>query len=159
MFRCLIVIILSTVSQIDWVRFNGPKRSNQIPSLEEDLKMLKVLMKSEGSGSFSANNDTMEQLPNTLSVSFRSLVGHQIVHALKDRVACSTGSACHALPASHESLAYAPSEVLVAVGVDPLFGTGTIRVSFGRFSSEEEVERAAETIAETVLNMWREKTL
>lgn len=72
-------------------------------------------------------------------------------------MACSTGSACHALPASHSSNVYTPSEVLLAMGVDAVYGVGTIRVSLGRFSTEEEIDRAAETIASTVLAMWREK--
>jgi cysteine sulfinate desulfinase/cysteine desulfurase-like protein len=45
--------------------------------------------------------------------------------------------------------------VLRAMGVDPEWGMGTLRRSVGRYSTQEEVEKAVRAIAaRTVLCLW-----
>jgi cysteine sulfinate desulfinase/cysteine desulfurase-like protein len=148
---------------------NGPVRSNTIQTLEEDLKMLKVLVKKDGNSSklttsSSTADDMIEQLPNTVSVAFKNLVGHEIVHNLANKVAISAGSACHSVDLSVSSASaptslYTPSEVLQAIGISSEYGVGTIRISFGRYSTEEEAHQTATEIATTVTKMWQEKNL
>ena len=60
-----------------------------------------------------------------------------------EEICCSTGSACtsESVDASH---------VLYAIGVDPVDLHGSIRFSFGRFNTEEEVNRAVEMIKTSV---------
>lgn len=60
-----------------------------------------------------------------------------------DEICCSTGSACtsESVDASH---------VLYAIGVDPVDLHGSIRFSFGRFNTEEEINRAVDMIKESV---------
>jgi cysteine desulfurase len=58
-------------------------------------------------------------------------------------VAASSGSAC-------STGAVEPSHVLVAMGVARDLALGTIRFSFGRESSMQEVERAAEVVPAVV---------
>lgn len=60
-----------------------------------------------------------------------------------DEICCSTGSACtsESVDASH---------VLYAIGVDPVDLHGSIRFSFGRFNTEEEVNRAVDMIKASV---------
>jgi cysteine desulfurase len=60
------------------------------------------------------------------------------------QVACSTGSACH-----HGSL----SDVMKAIGSDPTYAFGTLRLSVGRHSTTEEMERAAHHIAQAVIRL------
>ena len=54
-------------------------------------------------------------------------------------VAASTGSACHEGKVSQ-------SPVLCAMGVPPEVGKGAVRLTVGRFTTEEEVDRAAELL-------------
>jgi cysteine desulfurase len=58
-------------------------------------------------------------------------------------VAVSTGAACAAG-------AVEPSHVLRAMGLHPERVQGSLRLSLGRFTTEDEIERAANAIAEAV---------
>ncbi|MGE4318908.1 MAG: cysteine desulfurase family protein [Deferribacterales bacterium] len=63
-----------------------------------------------------------------------------------DEICCSTGSACtsESVDASH---------VLYAIGVDPVDLHGSIRFSFGRFNTEEEINRAVDMIKDSVTRL------
>jgi cysteine desulfurase len=54
-------------------------------------------------------------------------------------VAASPGSACHEGKASQ-------SPVLCAMGVRPEVGKGAVRLTVGRFSTEAEVDQAADLL-------------
>ena len=79
------------------------------------------------------------RLPNTLSVAFPGVDANRLLGRLSDRVAASAGAACH-------SNRVAVSHVLAAMGLDSQTALSTIRLSVGRFTSEEEVDRAADVI-------------
>src|SRR5690348_3931891 len=79
------------------------------------------------------------RLPNTLNVNFVGHVGAELLAAVPE-VAASTGSACHEGKVSQ-------SPVLCAMGVPPELGRGAVRLSVGRFTTEDEVDRAAEALA------------
>jgi cysteine desulfurase len=76
------------------------------------------------------------RLPNTLSVAFPGVVAEELLDRLADEVAASAGAACHAGAAT-------VSHVLAAMDVDPELARGTVRLSIGRFTTDEEIERAA----------------
>ena len=76
-----------------------------------------------------------DRLPNTLSVSFPGVHGHELLARIPELCA-STGSACH-------SEAEAVSPTLAAMGVSAEQARGTIRLSLGWHSTEDEVDRAA----------------
>ena len=78
------------------------------------------------------------RLPNTLNVSFVGHLGGELL-AKTPSVAASTGSACH------EGIVKL-SPVLRAMGVEPEIGKGAVRLSVGRFTTEEEIDRAAEAL-------------
>jgi cysteine desulfurase len=84
-----------------------------------------------------------ERLPNTLLVSFPGIPGHELLEALPE-IAASTGSACHAG-------SDAPCASLLAIGVPPDEAIGPVRLSLGRGTTVEEIERAAELFAQA----WR----
>jgi cysteine desulfurase len=86
------------------------------------------------------------RLPNTLSVALPGVHAHRLLERLGDRVAASPGSACHAdkVQVSH---------VLAAMGVDAATALSTIRLSVGRFTTEDEVDRAADLILAEVARM------
>lgn len=84
------------------------------------------------------NGHPEKRLPNTLNVNFAGWIGADLLQAVPE-IAASTGSACHE---GHVSL----SPVLSAMKVPPEMGRGAVRLSVGRFTTEEEVDRAAEAL-------------
>jgi cysteine desulfurase len=75
------------------------------------------------------------RLPNTLSVSFPGVIGQELLARVPELCA-STGSACHS-----ETEAISPT--LAAMGVASESARGTIRLSLGWNTAEDDVERAA----------------
>lgn len=84
------------------------------------------------------NGHPDERLPNTLNVSFAGQVGAEILEKMPG-VAASTGSACH-------SGLVELSPVLRAMGVSPEVGSGAIRFSLGRATSESEIDAVIERL-------------
>src|SRR5207249_3015533 len=84
------------------------------------------------------NGHPEQRLPNTLNVSFVEHVGWELLQAVPE-IAASTGSACHEGKVTQ-------SPVLCAMGVPPEIGRGAVRLSVGRFTTEEEIDRAAAAI-------------
>lgn len=85
------------------------------------------------------NGHPTERLPNTLNVSFSGVVGADLL-AQTPEIAASTGSACH--EGSGEL-----SGVLKAMGTSREQGFGAVRLSLGRFTTVEQIDRAAEVLA------------
>lgn len=88
------------------------------------------------------NGHPEKRLPNTLNVSFVGQIGADILQQVKE-VAASTGSACH------EGLVTC-SPVLQAMGIPPKIAQGAVRLSVGRFTTEEEIDRAARAFSSTL---------
>ena len=86
-----------------------------------------------------AHGDPKHRLPNTLSVAFPGHDASGLLDSLADELAASAGSACH-------SGATMISYVLNAMGVEAEIARATVRLSVGRFTTEEEIDRAAELI-------------
>jgi cysteine desulfurase len=78
------------------------------------------------------------RLPNTLNVNFVGHIGEDLLTEVPG-IAASTGSACHAGLVT-------VSPVLKAMGVPEQLARGAVRLSVGRFTTEEEVDRAAEQL-------------
>ncbi len=79
-------------------------------------------------------NDEDKCLPGTLNVSFPSAEGESILLYLDlEGIEVSTGSAC-------ASGSLEPSYVLLAAGLDVELAHGSIRFSFGRYNTKEDVE-------------------
>lgn len=84
------------------------------------------------------------RLPNTLSVAFQGVEAAEILARLGDTVAASAGAACHEGGA-------VLSHVLWAMGIEPEIARSTLRLSVGRFTSEEDLEIGARRIADAAL--------
>ena len=80
-----------------------------------------------------------DRLPNTLSVAFPGRDAGALLGGLGEDLAASAGSACH-------SGATMISYVLQAMGVEPELARATVRLSLGRFTTEEEIDHAVELI-------------
>lgn len=92
----------------------------------------------EGMEAVTVNGDLEQRLPNNLNISFAYVEGESLLMSLKD-LAVSSGSAC-------TSASLEPSYVLRALGMDDELAHSSIRFSFGRFTTEEEVDYAVEQI-------------
>lgn len=90
------------------------------------------------------NGHLDERLPNTLHVSFPGVSGRTLLSDAADIVAASVGSACH-------SEYDAVSGVLAAMGFDAARAAGAVRLSVGRMTTEEEIDRAADGLVAS----WR----
>jgi len=84
------------------------------------------------------HGDPEHRLPNTLSVGFPGLEADSILSELTD-VAASAGAACHAD-------GVVVSAVLEAMRVPTEIAMGTIRLSVGRPTTDQEVDKAVEAI-------------
>ena len=88
------------------------------------------------------------RFPGNLNLSFPGVAAEALIEAMPE-LAVSTGSAC-------TSASVEPSYVLRALGLPEARAKGGIRVGFGRFTSDEEVARAAEIMIEAVLRLRAE---
>ncbi|TWH76681.1 cysteine desulfurase IscS [Azomonas agilis] len=88
-------------------------------------------------------NGSMEaRVPHNLNLSFNFVEGESLIMALKD-LAVSSGSAC-------TSASLEPSYVLRALGRNDELAHSSIRFTFGRFTTEEEIDYAAAKVCEAV---------
>jgi cysteine desulfurase len=88
------------------------------------------------------NGSFDERYPGNLNVSFAFVEGESLLMSLKD-LAVSSGSAC-------TSASLEPSYVLRALGLNDEMAHSSIRFSFGRFTTEEEVDYAAAQVRTAV---------
>lgn len=82
-------------------------------------------------------------LPNTLSVAFEKVSAHALASFINNDVLISTGSACH----SGETTI---SAVLQAMNLDFRTAAATVRISTGKWTTEEEIDIAVEVLVNAV---------
>jgi cysteine desulfurase len=90
------------------------------------------------------NGDAQKRIPQNANISFHHVEGESItLHLDMYGIAVSTGSACfsRSLEASH---------VMMAIGGDHERAHGSIRFTFGRYNTMEEVDLVVETLAKIV---------
>ncbi len=105
-----------------------------MPRIRELRERLHQRLAAEVAG-LKLNGHPLERLPNTLNVSFPGVDGEMLLSRTPE-VAASTGSACHAGRTE-------PSAVLLAMGLQRDVALGAVRISLGKFTSEDDVDRAA----------------
>jgi cysteine desulfurase len=88
------------------------------------------------------NGDWEHRVAGNLNLSFFGVEGEGLMMALKD-LAVSSGSAC-------TSNSLEPSYVLRALGVGDELAHSSLRISFGRMTTQEDVEYAAKRVIEAV---------
>ncbi|WP_312358176.1 IscS subfamily cysteine desulfurase [Stutzerimonas balearica] len=107
----------------------------------------RFLRKVEALEELYVNGSMTARVPHNLNLSFNYVEGESLIMALKD-LAVSSGSAC-------TSASLEPSYVLRALGRNDELAHSSIRFSFGRFTTEEEIDYAASKVCEAV-NKLRE---
>ncbi|WP_458863114.1 cysteine desulfurase NifS [Acidaminobacterium chupaoyuni] len=118
-------------------------------SMEEENLRLRKLQKKLIAGLLAIpqvilTGDPENRLPGTTSVCISAIEGESLVLYLDMNGICSsTGSAC-----STGSLD--PSHVLMAIGLKHEVAHGSLRLSLGRFTTEEQVDYILETVPKVV---------
>jgi cysteine desulfurase len=92
------------------------------------------------------NGDQDRKVPNIVNVSFEDVSANSLIIALRNEVAFSSGSACNsgAVEASH---------VLRSMGIEGDRLYGAVRISFGRYTTIEEIAWAGQRICEEVMRL------
>ena len=91
------------------------------------------------------NGSEISRVPGNLNLSFAYVEGESLMMGIKN-LAVSSGSAC-------TSASLEPSYVLKALGVEEELAHTSLRIGFGRFTTENEVKYATETIVSEVMRL------
>ena len=91
------------------------------------------------------NGDMENRVPHNLNVSFNYVEGESLIMAIKD-IAVSSGSAC-------TSASLEPSYVLRALGRSDELAHSSIRFTFGRFTTEEDIDFTIQLIKDKVAKL------
>jgi cysteine desulfurase NifS/selenium donor protein len=89
------------------------------------------------------NGHATKRLPNTLSISFANIEANTLLSEIEDLVAASAGAACHT-----DEIDLSPT--LQAMQVPLEYAMGTLRLSTGKTTSAENIDRAVEVITDAV---------
>lgn len=89
------------------------------------------------------NGDFSNRLSGNLHISIPDIPNSAVIARTRDRLAISTGAAC-------SSGVESPSHVLQALGLSEEMMDGALRIGIGKFTTDEEIERAAEISIATV---------
>ena len=91
------------------------------------------------------NGDPAHRLPHLTNVSFPYVEGESLIMGVKE-LAVSSGSAC-------TSASLEPSYVLKSLGLGDELAHSSIRFSLGRWTTEEEIDFAADKLVHEVLRL------
>ncbi len=121
-----------------------PEEMPRLARLRDELwQQLKVIP------GIDLNTDFAHAAANYLNVSIADVDGEALLHALPG-LALSMGSAC-------TSAQYTPSHVLKAIGVSDALAMSTLRMTIGRFTSEDEILSASMAIKNAVLHLRQDR--
>ncbi|WP_018416807.1 IscS subfamily cysteine desulfurase [Teredinibacter turnerae] len=104
-----------------------------------------------GLSGWQVNGSMDHRVAGNANVSFSGVDGEALLMSLRD-LAVSTGSAC-------TSFSVEPSYVLKVIGVSDALAHSSIRFSFGRYTTEDDVDFAAQTVCDTVSKLRGEPSI
>ena len=118
--------------------------------MESDNKRISILRDKLWNGLNSIeeiylNGDMDQRIPGNLNVSFNFVEGESLIMAIKD-MAVSSGSAC-------TSASLEPSYVLRALGRSDELAHSSLRISIGKYTTEEEIDYSVSLIKEAVAKL------
>lgn len=123
-----------------WLEQGGPAEMSATRDRMEDA----ILRAVDGTG---VNGLRATRVPNTTSIYFDHAEGEALVIALDLKgLSVSSGAAC-------SSGAIEPSHVLLAMGLSAERARGSLRISMGKQTTNEEVDFAIQVIPETVARL------
>jgi len=118
--------------------------------MADDLKRTKVLHQRLLSGlqnleQVFVNGHLTQRVPHNLNISFNFVEGESLIMGIKG-LAVSSGSAC-------TSASLEPSYVLRALGRSDELAHSSLRMTFGRWTTEAEIDFAVDTIKHNVAKL------
>ena len=118
--------------------------------MEEDNKKIKKLRDMLWDGlkdmeEIYLNGDLNQRIPGNLNISFNFVEGESLIMAIKD-IAVSSGSAC-------TSASLEPSYVLRALGREDELAHSSIRMTIGKYTTEEEILHTVELLKKSVAKL------
>ncbi len=109
-------------------------RDYYFSQIEKNIKNIKI------------NGDLDNRLVGNANISFKGINGSELLFKLDEAGICaSAGSACSTSNPE-------PSHVLTAIGLDKDFLDGTLRVSFGKDNTKEDIDYLVEKMKEIIIN-------
>lgn len=117
-------------------------RAHQSALRDQLLAGLKAIPNAHINGYLTEDFDSTPHLPGIVSVSFSNVDGKFLIPSLRG-VACSTGSAC-------SSKELKPSYILTEIGLSDELARASLRLSIGRFNTQEDITTALDVITKTV---------
>lgn len=131
-------LIIGLARAVEYSLQNLEKEAGRQQQLRDQLE--KGLLQIE----LAVSNNTSElRLPNTCNISFPYVDGEKLLTTLGGKLAVSNGSACN-------SASVEPSHVLLAMGVERSMAYASLRLSIGRYTTAEEIDRAIQIVKEAV---------
>src|SRR6187399_2676925 len=140
---------------------SGTLPTHQIVGMGEAFRIARVEMAAEGERirmlrdrllagfkdmeEIYVNGDLEQRVPHNLNVSFNFVEGESLIMGIKE-LAVSSGSAC-------TSASLEPSYVLRALGRSDELAHSSLRMTIGRFTTEEEIDYAIATIRQNVAKL------
>jgi len=95
------------------------------------------------------NGHPTQRICNNVNITYFGIEGESLLLRLDAKgIACSTGSAC-------SSTSLEPSHVIMALGCRPEEAHGSLRMSLGRYNTDDEVPYIIEALKEEVGNLRR----
>ncbi len=116
-------------------------RDYYIKKVEENISDIKI------------NGDMNNRLAGNINISFKEVDGGELLLKLDEKGICvSTGSACN-------SGSQGASHVLTAIGLEPCYSNGSVRVSLGKDNKKEEIDYFVDVLKESINELRKNKSI
>jgi cysteine desulfurase len=99
----------------------------------------------KGISAISVNGDPLQNTPYIINLSFSNLNGEVLNSLFQTRFAIASGAAC-------DSNRPEPSHVLRAIGLSPDLAESSVRISFGKYTSEQDIDFIVNFIKSGILH-------
>ncbi|CAF0790618.1 unnamed protein product [Rotaria sordida] len=141
----LAIIGLGRACQLISNKYSLNKRIEQMKRTRDRLYQGLIKQFNQNDENLIIRNGNEQCLPNTLNLTFRGINAKQLVNQLSDRLAFSTGSACHE-DNQHQII----SSTLQAIGLSYKLARSTIRLSTSYMTTDDEIDQAIILITNAV---------
>ena len=131
--------IMGMVKAIEIYKKNREVENQKISKWRDEI--INNLLKIKGSR---LNGHDKKRLVNNVNISFAGVEGESLLMELDLKgIEVSTGSAC-------SSTSLEPSHVLMAIGLEAQVAHGSLRISLGRWTTQNEIDYLLKTVPEVV---------
>jgi len=135
-----VAAIVGFAKAVEILKNEGKTETKKLEKLRNIL-IEKILKNIKGTR---LNGHPLKRLSNNINISFSGIEGESMVLELDFQgIAVSTGSAC-------SSRTLEPSHVLIAIGLSHQLAHGSLRITIGRWTTKNEIDRAVKVLTQVV---------